>query len=315
MRRVSLLFFLATGLLQACGQVSGGVDPDDVSPMDADQEAARRCRRYRCALDIATSSLPSAEEGVAYSAKLTAVGGTAPYTWSLADGALPAGLTLDATTGVIAGTPAAAGTFDFTLAVRDARSTSASKGLSMLVEESTASPTTCGNGCSCPATDTWAARALSVGQSGTFQISFDATPGVGATDDLVIGLSSGPAADYASLAVIVLFGGNGTIDAMNGATGGYQHDNAVSYVAGTSYHFTIDIDAGAHVADYYVTPAGGNKVTLASRYPFRASQASVSQLDTINIIDSVSGDSTLCNVATSSTTPPPPPPTPPPPPS
>jgi len=54
---------------------------------------------------ISTTTLPNGQVGVAYSATLTATGGTSPYTWSLTSGALPAGLTLNASTGVISGTP------------------------------------------------------------------------------------------------------------------------------------------------------------------------------------------------------------------
>ncbi|HEY3356767.1 MAG TPA: putative Ig domain-containing protein, partial [Polyangia bacterium] len=43
---------------------------------------------------ITTTSLPGATVGVAYSATLAAGGGTAPYTWAVTAGALPAGLTL-----------------------------------------------------------------------------------------------------------------------------------------------------------------------------------------------------------------------------
>jgi len=45
---------------------------------------------------------------VAYSATLAAKGGTTPYTWSLTSGALPAGLSLNASTGAITGTPTTA---------------------------------------------------------------------------------------------------------------------------------------------------------------------------------------------------------------
>ena len=49
-------------------------------------------------------------------------GGTAPYTWTVTTGNLPAGLTLS-TGGVISGTPSAAGTSNFTVQVADAEAT------------------------------------------------------------------------------------------------------------------------------------------------------------------------------------------------
>src|SRR5262245_42510608 len=68
-------------------------------------------------LTITTSALPSATVGAAYTAPLTATGGTPPYTWALASGTLPAGLTLTPSTGAITGTPTAAGTANFTVRV------------------------------------------------------------------------------------------------------------------------------------------------------------------------------------------------------
>ena len=59
-------------------------------------------------LAIDTTSLPGAQVGVAYSATVAASGGTPPYHWSITSGSLPAGLSLNATTGAIAGTPTAA---------------------------------------------------------------------------------------------------------------------------------------------------------------------------------------------------------------
>ena len=70
-------------------------------------------------LAVSTSSLPSGVVGSAYSAQLAATGGAGGYTWSVASGALPAGLSLNATTGAISGTPIASGTFAFTIAVSD----------------------------------------------------------------------------------------------------------------------------------------------------------------------------------------------------
>jgi hypothetical protein len=71
------------------------------------------------ALTITTTSLAAANIGVAYSTTLTATGGTAPYTWAITTGSLPAGLTLNPATGAITGTPTAAGTFNFTVTVTD----------------------------------------------------------------------------------------------------------------------------------------------------------------------------------------------------
>ncbi|MFI4879949.1 MAG: beta strand repeat-containing protein [Steroidobacterales bacterium] len=71
-------------------------------------------------LSITTTSLPGGTIGAAYSASLSAAGGTTPYTWSVASGTLPAGLTLDPVKGVIAGTPTAAGSSTATFKVTDA---------------------------------------------------------------------------------------------------------------------------------------------------------------------------------------------------
>ena len=59
---------------------------------------------------------------VAFKSTLTATGGTPPYSWSVASGSLPAGVTLSAA-GVISGTPTAYGTNSFTVQVADSAPT------------------------------------------------------------------------------------------------------------------------------------------------------------------------------------------------
>jgi large repetitive protein len=68
-------------------------------------------------ITITTDRLPNGAIGTAYSASLSATGGVAPYRWS-ATGSLPPGLTVDETGG-ISGRPTAAGSYGFTVQVRD----------------------------------------------------------------------------------------------------------------------------------------------------------------------------------------------------
>ena len=59
-------------------------------------------------LAVTTTSLPNAAPTVAYSQTLMATGGDGSYTWSLTVGSLPTGLSLNASTGLISGTPTGA---------------------------------------------------------------------------------------------------------------------------------------------------------------------------------------------------------------
>jgi hypothetical protein len=85
---------------------------------------------------VTTTSLPNGTQNAAYSATLTASGGTTPYTWSIFAGTLPAGLTLTSSTGVISGTPSGTGTTNFTVQVTDANSLTASQSLSITINTS-----------------------------------------------------------------------------------------------------------------------------------------------------------------------------------
>ncbi len=74
-------------------------------------------------VSISTTSLPAGSEGITYLAGIDASGGTPPYTWSLTTGSLPAGLTIQPSSGVISGSPTSQGTFTFTVAARDSSPT------------------------------------------------------------------------------------------------------------------------------------------------------------------------------------------------
>jgi len=139
-------------------------------------------------------------------------------------------------------------------------------------------------------------------QTGAFEAQFDATPNT-ANMDGVMGLSSGPAADYTTLAAIVLFSSTGTIQARNG--GAYAAATTIPYSAGTTYHFRLDVDVSSHSYTVYVTPTGSTEQLLGSNFAFRTEQATVSALDNLGLKAAV-GSVAVCSLAVSGWTPPPP---------
>jgi hypothetical protein len=103
---LAFLFLTVLQLVAGCAGVSSGTH---ASPQPSP-------------LSITSNSVPSAKAQTAYSTTLTATGGTAPYTWSLASGALPVGLSLSSSGGQISGTPSQGGSASFTIQVKDSSS-------------------------------------------------------------------------------------------------------------------------------------------------------------------------------------------------
>jgi hypothetical protein len=71
---------------------------------------------------ITTTTLPNGTQGSPYVGPGNVIlesGGTAPFTWAILSGALPAGLSLNASTGAITGTPTTPGANPFTVTVTD----------------------------------------------------------------------------------------------------------------------------------------------------------------------------------------------------
>jgi YVTN family beta-propeller protein len=83
-------------------------------------------------ITLSPASLSDSIQGSAYSRTITAGGGTAPYTYLVTSGSLPVGLTLS-TTGVISGTPNAAGIFNFVVTATDANGCAGTMAYTLLV--------------------------------------------------------------------------------------------------------------------------------------------------------------------------------------
>ena len=83
-------------------------------------------RSTRRSSPITTSSLPFGTTNVNYSQTVGTSGGLAPFTFTITSGALPSNLTLNASSGLISGTPAGPASATFTVKVTDSSSQNAS---------------------------------------------------------------------------------------------------------------------------------------------------------------------------------------------
>ncbi|HTU32308.1 MAG TPA: putative Ig domain-containing protein [Candidatus Acidoferrum sp.] len=119
-------------------------------------------------LSITTSALPSGTVGAAYSATLQVSGGQSPYSWSMSSGSLPAGLSLNASSGVISGTPTASATSLFTVKVTDSGNNAASQALDIAIAAATPTLTV--------STSTLAGGTVGTAYSTTLQATGGTTP-------------------------------------------------------------------------------------------------------------------------------------------
>ncbi|MCO4862219.1 putative Ig domain-containing protein [Cupriavidus sp. WGlv3] len=134
-----LAFNSATGVLAGtpgtAGTVSFTIQANDSSTGTGPYSVAGAYTLTIAAptITLAPATLANPALGVAYSQSVTASGGTAPYTYSLVAGALPPGLTLNSSTGAMAGTTVAGGNYNFTVQASDSQGFTGSRAYSLAI--------------------------------------------------------------------------------------------------------------------------------------------------------------------------------------
>ncbi len=137
----------ATGVISGT-PTEGGTFPFTVQVTDAFNHMATANLSITITaggLVITTTDLPAGTQNVAYNATLGAAGGDPPYTWSLASGHLPAGLSLNAGSGQITGTPTTTGVSSFAVEVTDSQRNTAQANLQIVINAATTNSSLTGN--------------------------------------------------------------------------------------------------------------------------------------------------------------------------
>ena len=117
---------------------------------------------------LPATTLPLGTVGVAYSQTIPLNGGTAPFTWSVSSGSLPAGLSLSS--GNIAGTPSTAVSANFNVQVVDANNSTATQSYTLTINPVNQSPVI-------ESSPTFMPNPALAGQSITFNVSASDTDG------------------------------------------------------------------------------------------------------------------------------------------
>lgn len=134
--------------LSAAGEITGVPGDDGVSTFDVtitDSQGLESTKSFT--LEVVSSpvittpsTLPQGVVGSPYSVTFAVSGGLS-YTWTPVSGTLPGGLILEPSSGVLSGTPTAAGTFNFTLDAEGPTGNVSSKSFTLVINASLVAPT------------------------------------------------------------------------------------------------------------------------------------------------------------------------------
>ncbi len=205
------------------------------------------------ALTITPATLPAGTVTLAYSAAVTATGGFGTVSYMVSAGALPAGLTMNPSTGVISGKPTTAASYSFTITATDQATTpgTVSQAYTLVIN-------------SLPPTVTAAALPVGVvGSAYSQQLTY--TGGSNATPVFAITAGSLPAASGLTLSSAGLISGTPTAAAA-GQTYSFSVNVTVGNQISPSVPFTLSV-ASVPVITTTTVPAGNVSI------PYRAQLA------------------------------------------
>jgi hypothetical protein len=139
---------LPSGLaLSSAGVLSGTPDPVGPSTFTVRASTAGGRSAYgtytvttSAPLVVTSTTLPEGRINSPYSQFLTATGGSTPYTWSLVQGPLPTGLSLNGSIGRISGTPTVAGSYPLVVRVTDSIGRTTDQAITLTINQTLVVP-------------------------------------------------------------------------------------------------------------------------------------------------------------------------------
>src|SRR6202044_3853598 len=241
---------------------------------------------------------PGGEVGVAYSDQLTVTGGTSPFTWSVSAGALPPGVTLDASTGLLSGTPTTAGSYSFTVKVTDHSGLTATEPVSLTVisgpslnfpapppgwTNTVYSDTLTESGGTSPFTWSVSVGSLPAGISLSADGNLTGTPTATGTPSFTVKVTdaNGQSATQAT-SITISAGVSATFAAPPAGRVGVAYTDTLTAAGGTA-PYTWSVNAGSLPPGITLSSAGvlSGTPTSAGSYPF-----------TVNVVDQNGGIAT-----------------------